>query len=121
MDCTYKIEEDSLEVSDSITLKNHDDSILFQMSVYAGGMVHIRFVFDRIEKNINTLNLVNDFNLSNGFFTATIRDDSYLELENIFAYYDNKVFLEYPSEALSRIADFSDDQILKKLTSLTYS
>ena len=117
---TYKVEEKRLvATAENVSLRNHDDDILFTIEVYLGGRAYFEAVFDKIEKTDNVMHLLNEFNHSNLFFTAFIREDGYLVLRHTMAYFENKIFKNYPDEVLGELGSLADDEVLQKLTALT--
>ena len=61
----------------------------------------------------------NNLCYSNLFFTAFIREDGYLVLRHTMAYFENKIFKNYPDEVLGELGSLADDEVLQKLTALT--
>ena len=116
----YSLERNEVDVTANLTLNNHDDDIRVVINVYDGGMAFFRAVFDKADVTPELLTLLNKFNDDNSFFTAFVREDGYLELRNVIAFYDDKVFKEYPGEFLTRLANLADDETLQQITSMTH-
>lgn len=115
----YLLSKDELRVTTNLKLCYHEDDIQVIFHIYSGGMATYRAVFDKMDKNLETLNIVNDFNRTHTFFTAFVRSEGYLELRNAFAYFSEKHFQSCSGEFLSRLADLADDKYLKELTAKT--
>ncbi|MBR7160203.1 MAG: YbjN domain-containing protein [Clostridia bacterium] len=118
----YELKDDACNVKGSnITLRNHDDDIMVIITAYDGGMAYFRAVFDKCDKTMRSLERLNAFNASNIFFKAYIRNDDYLELRNVIAFYDEADLAKYADEVLDRLAKLADDEELQALTSLTHA
>ena len=118
----YEMEKDCLSVTNShLTLNNHTDDITIAINIYSGGMARFRAVFDKADaSNTTMLSLLNQFNRENAFFTAFIRNDGYLELRNVIAFYSEKDLQKYTSEFMIRLARLADDATLQKITAMTH-
>lgn len=111
--------KDEIKATAEVTLNGFDDDIMLIINGYAGGGTSFRAVFDKIEKNPQTLALVNEFNDNNAFFKAFIRTDGYLELCNFFICFDECMYRDYGSEFLYRVVDLQKNDTMKKLSALT--
>ena len=111
--------KDEIKVNADVNLNAFDDDITLVIKGTAGGGFWCRAVFDKIDKTPEVLDLVNSFNDDEIFFKAYVRDDGYLELTNFFICYDEKVYGEYASEFLIRLADLDENQYMKQLSALT--
>jgi hypothetical protein len=78
-------------------------------------------VFDKINKNSTTLELVNSFNANNFYLKAFIRDDGYFEIAHETVTYEESYYKDCSSEFLSRLPDLSDVAEVKRLVSMLYS
>ena len=117
---SYKQEgKDELKVDAEVELNGFDDNIMLIINGTAGGGFWCRAVFDKIEKTPEALEIVNAFNDGEIFFKAYIREDGYLELDNFFICYDEKVYGEYASEFLIRLADLNENEYMQQLSHLT--
>jgi hypothetical protein len=78
-------------------------------------------VFDKIEEDEDSLELVNEFNKSQPFFKAFIRNDGFLELTHFVVCYAEDIYKDYGSEFLFRIVDLQENDAMKVLGQLTKS
>ena len=69
---------DHLKAKNSVTLKGHDDDILIVIDVYANGILGVDFIFDKLEKTVKTLELIENFNESTPWLCAYISSKGYL-------------------------------------------
>ena len=115
----HEHDDNSADITANLTLNNHDDDIRVVINVYSGGMAHFRAVFDKAEPSADLLELINKFNAESVFFFAFLRDDGYLELKNIIAFYGEKMLTDYTGEFLSRLAQLADDETLQQITKYT--
>ncbi len=116
----YKTGDGRIDIAANLTLKNHDDDIRFIITVYEGGGVNFRAVFDKIEKTPGVLNLVNEFNRKNISYWAFVRNDGYLELYHWFFCFNEEVLKVYANEMLYRLCKLADDEDLIALTKYTH-
>ena len=114
-----QVDNDEFQAKSEVALDYVDDDISIIMHVYSGGTAQFRVVFDKIEKNEKSLELLNEFNYSNPFFKAFIRDDGFLELSHFIAYYSDDIFKDYGNEFLHRIIDLQDNTAMQELAKLT--
>ena len=116
-----QVDKDEVKVTSEVTLNDFDDDISLVMHIYSGGTATFRAIFDKIEKNANTLALLNEFNYSDPFFKAFIRDDGYLELSHFISCYSEDIFKYYGNEFLYRVLDLQDNSSMQELAKLTTS
>ena len=116
-----QVDKDEVKVTAEITLKGFDDDIMLIINVYTGGTAQFRAVFDKIEKNENSLALLNDFNASDPFFKIFIRDDGFLELLHFVTFYSEDIFKHYANEFLYRLLDLDENDSMVELGKLTVS
>ena len=114
-----QVNKDEFQAKSEVALNNFDDDILIIMHIHSGGTAQFRVVFDKIEKNEKSLDLLNEFNYSNPFFKAFIRDDGFLELSHFIAYYSDDVFKDYGNEFVLRVIDLQDNTAMQELAKLT--
>ena len=71
---TFKLDNESSNVdagfTASIACDSYDDEIFFGAIIFSTGVRHVYFTFDRLDCNLETLLLINDFNESSNFFKA---------------------------------------------------
>lgn len=100
--------------------KYFDDGIYVSITMYASGTLHIFFTFDKIEKNMETYELINTFNEGNSWFKAyitTINDNDFLELKYTNCCSDSvDEALDQTQHAFDQLLD---EGILKYLIPLT--
>lgn len=122
LDFSYtQVDKDEAKVTAEVTLNGFDDDISLVINVYGGGTAQFRAVFDKLAINADTLALLNQFNDSNPFFKAFIRNDGYLELAHFISCYSEDIFKHYGNEFLYRILDLQESEALKELSALTVS
>ncbi len=74
--CSFKtevLENDSkhIRVQAIVSAANYfKNAVLLQIFVHDDGATHLLFTFDEIKKDLDTLELINDFNANNPLFTA---------------------------------------------------
>ena len=119
IDFEYEQDDETLTVSANVTLNNHDDDVYVEIYAYTGGSCSMRAVFDKLDKNLTTLNLLNDFNDSVNYFKAYVRDDGYLEIKHFFMVLDETSYQDCVGEFLSRLGGLADNEILQRITKLT--
>lgn len=74
--CSFKTEvlentDEQLRVQAVVSApKYFKNGILLQIFVHSDGSTHLLFTFDALEKNLETLEAVNNFNTNNPLFTA---------------------------------------------------
>ena len=115
------VSSDEIKATADVTLGQFDDSIAVVINGYKGGGAQFRAVFDKLDKNSQTLALIHDFNQDNIFFKAYIRNDGYLELYNFIVCFDEGIYKDYPSEFMYRLCNLADNAILKQLVALTHA
>lgn len=106
---------------ESITLGDYKDSIRISLELSKGSMAYFSFSFDYLEKNLETLALINTFNANNLFFKAFIHDRGYLVLENNYAVYSEEEFANQCVQFMLRGNRLAEDKNLQALTALTTS
>lgn len=107
-----------VEATADLTLKGHDDDIYACFSFYENGMCEYLFTFDKLEKNIETLNLLSDFNTEALWFKAYI-DGEYLRLSNVAFNMKEDIVETYTDRVLEKMADDLVKEYLSPLTQLT--
>ena len=105
-----------VEASANLTLKGHDDEIYAYFTFYPNGVSEYSFTFDKLEKNEETLGLVNKFNEEVLWFNAYI-DDEYLQLSHLTLGISEKTVAAYTHAVLDNLAN--DEDVAKHLTPLT--
>lgn len=106
-------------IAEHCTLRGHDDDIYISLECSKGGMAYMKMNFDKINKTMYTLELVNEFNFSQTYFKCYINENDFLILDNNFAVYSEQEFSDQAIEFLLRSLDLCDDPILQKLTMIT--
>ena len=117
----YTIDEENVgKATASLALSDLDDEVSVFYEIYPNGICHFRAVFDKIEKSVENLSLLNEFNSERNGIHGFIREDGYLEFNYSLALFKEKSILRQGSFLLNLLiacADGSD--IIKKLASLT--
>ena len=106
------------EVFGSVTYKSLKSEIALIAKVYAEGWAYFKLVFDKIDKNLQSLSLVQSLNNEDPFFTAFIRGDGFLELAHVVRVYNEKFLGEYSAEFMKRAILVLKNKNLKKLDEL---
>ncbi len=103
----------------NLSIKNHDDDILFQAFCFESGRFNFYLTFDSIEKDKTSFSLINKFNMNADYFCAYINSDGFLELKYQGCPMNEEDCPLLVNEILSTIADLADNGILQSLTELT--
>ena len=76
----FEIDQDStnenkIAFSCSVTSEqNFDDGVYVRIIAYQSGTLHVFFTFDKLDKNLNNYELLNEFNCNSSFLKGYIDD-----------------------------------------------
>ena len=107
-----------VKATGEFTISGHDDHVFARFSFYESGVSEYRFIFDKLTKTANTLQLVNAFNSETPWFKAFI-DDDYLNVSHVVCYMTEDALAEYTERVLSNLVDDDVKEFLVPLTKLT--
>ena len=112
---TLEADKDRVRATNELTIDGHDDHVFADFRFYDGGAAEYLFTFDKLERNAETLALVNSFNEEIPWFKAYI-DDEYLRLSHVVCNLTEDNLADYTSHILS---DLVDEDVKAKLIPLT--
>jgi len=122
----YELTDDKLKITNSeLSLKGHDDDIYLEIHVTEtkGDIPYqalISFTFDQLDPTLENFELINKFNMSVPFFTATITDKNYFRVQWHFSVFDPGEFVLCLQKAIILLASMDDeDDVLKAITART--
>lgn len=102
-----------------VSMKGFDDDLAIAFYAFEGGAAVGWAIMDRLEPSYEALDLLNQFNLSNPYFRAVIREDGYLACQNVKGDVTEKDFCNYASSFLVRLLQLSEDELAQKLAEMT--
>lgn len=117
---TFESDKDHLKAKNSVTLKGHDDDVLIDIDVYANGVLGVCFVFDKLEKTVKTLELIENFNESNAWLSAYITGKGYLALRYNVADVIEETLMPNLTFILNKLVSDDVKASLQLLTVLTH-
>lgn len=119
-DFKFQLESDNLTAKNSITIKDYDDGVFVEIIVFKSGSFAIDFVFDKLDKTAQALELIHEFNKQSVWLAAYIRNDGYLVLRyNVMQLSDDDV-VDNVSSAFNKLLSDNIKKVLQPLTRLTY-
>lgn len=97
-----------------VSPENFDDSVLVNFYIYTDGFITLRFVFDRLEHNLENHLLVNNFNVNTPFKGSIeqISDELYFVIEYATVVYSSH---EAVNVIINRFNRLLSDDVLKYL------
>ncbi len=108
-----------LRATNSLTIDGYDDDIMAIVVYYPSGVTSVRFVFDKLANNYESLKLINTFN--NGVFglKAELRDDGYFEISSEGENITDDQIAQFTQAAFDNILQKSIEKYLLPITKLT--
>ena len=123
---TAKDDGDSVIVSADLSSEEFDDSIYFSVEIFSNKVIIIDFIFDKIEKNLDSYELINKFNEESYFLKASIstrgdHDENFLRFSaKVMNSVNEEIAYDNIDFALGQILDENLLPTIKALCSLTH-
>lgn len=120
LDITTEMEDERLICKADIVAKAYDDDISLMMAFYANGSGYIDFCFDYLDKDEETLDLVNTFNENVLRLKAAIGDNGFLKI-SYYEYVTEDTIAQIVKKVFDELVDDDTVKYLKPITEFTYA
>ncbi len=121
LDFEFGLGEDRLTAKNSVSIDGYDDDVFISFVVFKSGSYGVDFVFDKIDRTPQALELLQNFNENSVWLAAFIRDDGYLVLRyNVMQLSDDDV-VQNTESVMQKLISPEIREVLTPLTRLTYS
>jgi hypothetical protein len=119
-DMEFKIEDDMLYGTSSLTINGFDDNVMLEVTVFTTGAARVSLIFDSLDANQHNLNLVNNVNNVVYWFKSRIGSKGYFTMDHaIVTIKDEKDFVETVNFLLDQVVSDESKAAIKPITELT--